>query len=76
MKPFIGILEEKTEDRLELSKGPKGKQKVGRNHPNGYEKNRSNQRKMSIGNQRENRSQGRDDDKTDAHRRKVTHPVQ
>ena len=32
---------------MELSKGPKEKQKVGRNHPNRYENNRSNRRNRS-----------------------------
>ena len=42
MKPFIGNPEEKTEDRSELSKGPKEKQEVGRDHPTDTRRNRSN----------------------------------
>ena len=47
MKPFIGNPEEKTEDRSELSKGPKEKQEVGRNHPTDTRRNRNNRRNHS-----------------------------
>ena len=47
MKPFIGNPEEKTEDRSELSKGPKEKQEVGRNYPTDTRRNRSNRQNRS-----------------------------